>query len=164
LAAGKWLEVASYTDIRVAEEFKSAVIRSAVEEEEMRATELAEERRDPHRIPARHGPYWYARHYGVSSVEELQSIAPLELVARLAEAEAPTGAYAADDSYSVSRQVLGHVQETHDIAHVVYRCVRKSQSFARTSIETMPMKRVDGRWYIQNLDHLHNFIHPYPPA
>lgn len=122
LGAGRWSDVAAFAEKQSSERFKEEVIENALDEEKRRAEAMHPS--DPDRIPTKLGSPWYSRRYSASSIAELQVATGGELLARLAEAEAPNGIYAAPASRagnSIRREVLGHVMESSDVAHVVYR-------------------------------------------
>src|SRR5262245_24000281 len=117
-------DVADFIHPHTVEAFKSYTISDAQQEQEHFETYVDH----PDRIrPYGERTYW--RSCRVGSVAELEALSPRELIVRHIEdrftrepkTESPLPGVVPVFTYQVSRNVLGHVEESPDLAHIVYR-------------------------------------------
>lgn len=171
LAGKRWSEAASHCEPGDAEAFKAAVIESAIQEESRRAGRLRQAR-DPARIAPDLGTPHYQTRFGVASVDEMTAMSALALIARMAEIQDPHGPLSgpgavpanADAGSDVTpREVIGHVFESPDTAHVVYKRGTVIGDRPRDVFAVLTLQRSGGSWRTTGFFHFQNFAFAFPP-
>ena len=154
----RWSEVAALGHPDSLESFKSNAVQ-ALREQQSRHQAQQGLTQDLEWLPP---PGYYERRFGVASLAELESLSPADLVVRRAE----TGwARLQPITNPITRDVLGHVLETPDYAHVVYRqTMQLANGSSAAMIWTIPMKLGKGLWYTERWDHLPSGWEGYPPV
>lgn len=166
--AGRWFDVAASIHPDTAADAKRYAALLSLEEEQRRANELSSVKEDE----MKDRPYWYRQWYGVSSTEELQKLSPQDVLARVAENESPTSprvrsmlSLSGSAGAVTRREVLGHVMESPDTAHVVFRRKRKQDDGPETVfIELLTLKLLGDQWFAVGTGHLPGFWQQYDPV
>jgi hypothetical protein len=84
---------------------------------------------------------WLPADLGAGSIAELRALAPEILFARYISARMPQQRQEAVPQ----RTIVGVINETDDLAHILYR---HSQKDKHAAVAVMSMRRVEGRWQI----------------
>lgn len=89
----------------------------------------------------------FAQMFGVSSMEELNQLAPAVLFERIlrTQLEQPEMREVLSNAQV---NVLGHVMEGDSVAHVVYRMRMGVGEMTVDQVQVAPLKRADGEWRV----------------
>jgi len=146
--ARRWNEFAALVHPDALTEFRSQQLTIA-EMLEAHSTELNEARQRSKPDPGLGNPI-VRLFAGVKTLAALRALSQQAFLARYLEVRSPK-ANPRDPDYqppTATREIIGEVPETQDLAHVVYR-VRTDSRYGRTeSIEVIPVMRAASGWQL----------------
>ncbi len=175
LEEARWADAVGFVDPEAIEDFHSRELASVVSWAENRvAMRKAAE--------SGVGMYWYTSDSvlsedklaqfadttlravpGAATLGDLAKFSPSEFLALFLELSNPPAAPTKDGPFArAHRRVLGQVTEGDALAHVVYR--RESPAIKYDNpyhIETVPVVRRDGRWYVALSSRYHDLVNSF---
>lgn len=158
LADARWRDAAAYTDPVAAAEFKAAAIRDATEEETRREEQRRSAAEDPRMITTFPEVPRYCVRYRVESIDELRALDPIDLLARMPPREDAVPAGGPHSNRRLTkREVIGHVVESDDTAHVVYRWTVRVGERDHAMAMVLELRRSGGEWRALGSSHFMHF-------